>query len=44
MELGHILFNDGGDEYVVCWQDFIFLALEYVVVLNVCIFIRWLAI
>jgi hypothetical protein len=34
MELMQILFNDGGDDYVVCWQDFIFLALKFVVVLT----------
>jgi hypothetical protein len=34
------LFNDSGDEYVVCGQNFIFLTLEFVVVLIVYIFIR----
>ena len=40
MELGHILFNNGGHEHVICWQDFVFLALEFLVVLGVCMFIR----
>jgi len=44
VELRHILFNDSGDEYIVCRQNFIFLTLEFVVVLMVCIFIRWIAI
>jgi hypothetical protein len=44
VELRHILFNDSGDEYVVCRQNFIFFTLELVVVLIVCIFIRWIAI
>jgi hypothetical protein len=44
VELRHILFNDSGDEYVVCWENFIFLALEFIVVLILCIFIRWIAI
>jgi hypothetical protein len=39
VELGHILFDNGGHEHVICWQDFIFLALEFVVVLEVCMFI-----
>jgi hypothetical protein len=38
------LFNDCGDEYVVCWQNFIFLTLEFIFVLILCIFIRWIAI
>lgn len=38
VELRHILFNDSGDEYVVCRQNFIFLTLKFVVVLMVYIF------
>lgn len=34
MELGQILFNDGSDDYVVCRQDFVFLALKFVVTLR----------
>ena len=36
MELWHVLFDNGGHEHVICWQDFVFLTLEFVIVLEVC--------
>jgi len=43
VELRHILFHDGGNEYVICWQHLIFFALKFIVVLYVYIFIRRIA-
>ena len=34
MELGYVLFDNGGHEHDICRQDFVFFALEFVVVLG----------